>query len=529
MKNILTGDNRTGGSSQLIAPHAGVFMMLGCLPVWLISCQPALSAAFSARSALWCAAAACLFLSALLYETVVRKRRDTATLLSYVLIGSFVLKALYVLTTPYNASPHDLFSFAGFDSPEYGEGHLGYIEYLCKYRQLPDFDPRGIIEFTHPPAFHILSALMLSVTMDLGAGERLAYESLQILPLLFANLAVLAMLRTMEELGIKGKALLLLSVFLGVYPFYMIFAGAANNDIMSACLMSYALLYTVRWWKEPVLKRILPIALSLGFAMGAKLTAATLSFPIGGVFLWNLWRDRRQWKEYFLQFTAFLGVCAPLGLYYPVRNWIKFGVPMNYVFPQPRDGYQYISDPSLWSRLGLPTREQLSYAFREFDAGITKNVFIETMRTALFDEIQPYTTGIFLKVALVMLWLSIFLCLWMNIALVWSMCKKGTLPPAMKFFLLMGYGVMLLLYIKFTLDEPFICAMNYRYIPLGILYPCIGSGLWLQGGAADPPEKRRLGRAARGGLCGSMACFILLAAAVDAYLVLFPNVKYFFG
>lgn len=415
-----------------------------------------------------------------LYLVLFRRRRDCRTLVGLLLTGSFLMRAAYILHLPYDYSPHDLGSFAGFDVPGVFDGHLGYIEYLFKNRHLPDFDPRELWSFSNPPGFHILAALLLGLSRAAGLTQLQCYESLQVLPLLFANLTVLSLVRLVDELSIRNGGLLFTAALLSVHPFFTITAGTLNNDSLMACLMALAMLYTVRWWKEPSMRNILVIALALGGGMAAKLNAATAAFGIGAVFLWVFWQDRAAWKKYAGQFAAFLAVCAPLGLFWPVRNMLKYNMPLLYIQKMDPNSPQRVYDTSLSGRLGLPTQEQLSHPFSSPDLAREANIWVQTIRTSLFDEISATEVDNFWRIGMALLLISLVLALVMNAAFVWSLCKKGTLPPVMKLFLGVSYGVMLLTYLKFCLDEPFYCTMNYRYIPLAIVFPCMGVCLWLQ-------------------------------------------------
>ncbi len=449
-----------------------------------------------------------------------RRRWDSRTLLGLVLVGGFLLRAAYILDLPYEYSLHDLGSFAGFDVPGEYDGHFGYIEYLFKNGHLPDFDPRQLWSFSNPPGFHILAALLLALARAAGLEQLQCYESLQVLTLLFANLTVLTLYRIMKELSVRGNGLLFVTALLSVHPFFTITAGTLNNDSMTACMMALAMLYTVRWWKEPTMRNILTIALALGLGMFAKLNAATAAFGIGAVFLCGLWQNRQVWKKYAGQFAAFLAVCAPLGLFWPIRNLLKFNMPLLYIQEVAATDPGRIGEVSLFSRLGLPSLSQILYPFSRGDPALETNIWIQTLRSGLFDEISATDVDNFWRIGLALLLVSLVLALVMNAAFLWSLCRKGTLSPVMKLFLAVSYGAMLLAYLKFCFDEPFLCTMNYRYIPLGILFPCVGAGLWLQTPGPGPGGGGAVRRAAKVLLLGGIGLFFLLALLFSLYLLL---------
>ncbi len=76
-------------------------------------------------------------------------RLDTALTCRLILAAGLILRVIYVgYTEPYMRQ-HDyygLFTRLG--------GHGEYITYLFENARMPDFDPRRIMEFYHPPLHH---------------------------------------------------------------------------------------------------------------------------------------------------------------------------------------------------------------------------------------------------------------------------------------------------------------------------------------------------------------------------------------
>ena len=503
--------------NRKLTPVSWYGVLLGCFLVWVLNSVPGIVNAVTAHKFRSAALIGLAYLLFCLYVVVLKKRRDPKTLLGLILLGGFLLRSLYVLAAPYNISKHDIGEFAGPDAPGTKGGHLGYIEYLYTYRHLPDFDPRDLWSFSNPPGFHILAAAAMGLSRLLGVQAPLRYESVQIVNLIFSNLTVLALCRILEEFSVKGKWLLLLGALLSFHPFFMILAVTANNDAMMTFFVALAILYTLRWRKAPGMRNILVIALAMGLAMLAKLNAATAAFGIGLVFLLVFWKNRRDWKNYFLQFAVFALICVPLGLAFPVRNMLRFQMPLLYVQQMSPTSTQYIGGASLLARL-VPGLRQWAYPFATFNAASETNIFVQTLRTALFDELQPGSGSVlFWIVGLLALWVSAALCLATHAALGWSLCKKGAMEKQLKPFLLVTYGGMLLFYLKFCLDEPFICTMNYRYLPLAILFPCIGAGVFA-GQAKGAGTVKKL-------LFGGICLFCALTVIVDVYLILFAGIK----
>lgn len=489
-------------------------ILAGCLIVWFLSCNKN-SAAYIAANKNTLAVLTIIFYGILLCSAFYRKK-DTQTIVGLIFLGGFLLRAFYVLSASYSISLHDLGYFAGFDSEDSGVGHLGYIEYFYKNHHLLDFDPRTRWSFYQPPGFYIVSAVVLGITRLFHVDAPLCYEGLQVVTLFFSSLTVWIGYRICKEFSVSDQWVLLMTAFMAVHPFYSIMSVTLTNDSMAMCLMALAIWYTIRWKKSPGIKNILVIAFAVGMAMFTKLNAAIISFGIGFVFLYVLWTNRQQWKSYLLQFVAFLAVCAPLGLGYPIRNRIRFQMPFSYI-QKINTGQTdlYISESTLWSRLGLPTWKHLSAPFLEFVPNQHNNVWIQTIKTSLFDEIRPDVgSSLFQSVALILLWSAIVLVVMLNIAMLLSYLKNPKKKTELQVFLLIEYVTMLVSYVVFCFKEPFLCTMNFRYIPLSFWIPMIETVLWLQ---KDPKANSANNKhpVFQSVLVCALCVFIVLSVLVD--------------
>ncbi len=446
------------------------------------------------------------------------KKKDTRTILGFILFGGFLIRAYYILAAPYNITKHDTGNFIGFDTNETGDGHFGYIEYLLKNHHLPDFDPRMRWSFYQPPGFYILSAIILGITRLFNVEMPLCYESIQVVTLLFSCLTVWTCFRILEEFDIPDKWMLILVALISVHPFYSIMSVTLTNDCMAMYFMALAIWYTIRWYKSPELKNILVIAVAVGIAMFTKINSAVIAFGIGFIFLYVLWKNFKKWKQFVVQFVLFLTVCAPIGLFYPIRNFIKFDMPFIWIQHMTETDPQYIQYSTIFSRLGIPSFKQMSYAFISYDTTLEQNVWIQALRTALFDELMPdIGSSLFGSSALVLLWISIVIAALMNIAFIWNIYKNSEMQLEIRIFFIIEYLSMLISYAKFCLDEPYICTMNYRYIPISMLFPVIGTAVWLK---CHTDEKiSDSDKRFKNILLYSSFCFIIMAIVINLDLI----------
>ena len=123
--------------------------------------------------------------------------------LKCIMLTGILLRLYYILATPViQTRQYDL----GSAVPEEGifSGHLGYIFYLFTYKGLPDFDPREVYQFFHPPLHHTLSALWMGVVSLFTDNRDLWIEWLQVLPFLYSVLMLLIIWQICKEFGLQG-------------------------------------------------------------------------------------------------------------------------------------------------------------------------------------------------------------------------------------------------------------------------------------------------------------------------------------
>ncbi len=410
---------------------------------------------------------------------------DYDNMIAFVLVFGFFLRAVYVIASHYFIGIHDLGSYVGFDVMKegmdtYGSGHFGYIEYLYKYRQLPDFDPTTVWSFYNPPLFHIVSAIWVGVNKIFGFDDRICMESLQVITLCFSTLMVWYMYRILKEFIHNKKALLICTAFVALFPFTTIVAGMLNNDCFCGFFVTAAIWYTIQWQKDRSCGTIVKLALAIGLGMFSKLNTGLVAVAIGTVFLMVLWEERKHAWKVIKQYFVFGIICVPLGLFWPVRNLIKFDVPLNFVQRMDEDHSYFLGEVSLWEAFGLPKWEQVSYLFIQGDPELERNAWAMLMRTSLTDERQPLESAYAYEVlSMVYWWVAIILALLSLGMLVWMLLKKGTLDRKNKVLFGLTYATYIISFMKFTVDFPFIFTMHFRYILFIILIPCLAVGRWL--------------------------------------------------
>ncbi len=439
--------------------------------------------------------------------------------------GSLALKVNYIHYTSCYMRQQDTLLF------DYPMGHLGYIGYLFYNHHLPDFDPRTAWSFSHPPLHHIISAVWVKLNTLLGIDLDMAIENIQVLTMFYSGAILFITYLILKELDICGKARYAVLLFVAFHPSFVLMAGSVNNDVLSAMFTAAAILYTIRWYKDSSLKNILILAVMIGLAMMAKLSAGLIAPAVAAVFLIRLIQviGKGMRKEGGLtgclklpslrgligKFAAFAAVVFPLGLWYPVRNLILFGVPLTYAEKLELTDTQYIGDIPLLQRFtdfSLYQLEHLNIQFPEAGNYREFNVFYGLLKTAIFGNFDFNTQNPFLEgTGAALFWLNVIVIAAIAAAMGYCLVRGRRRHPVEKGFFLVIFVVYMASYFKFCIDYPHICTMNVRYV-----HPVLLVGYFFLGMCLT--EVQEAGRKTGSRLGARMSSLALAAAFVWSWL-----------
>lgn len=398
-------------------------------------------------------------------------------LTSLILAGGFLVGLCFILRLPYGFSWHDLASYsADFSGASKPDGHLGYIAWIVENGTLPTMDPRveGYSVFYNPPLYHLIQAGFMRLNLWLQVPQAVALENLQVTTLLFVSACPLVAVDLMRFLGIRERGVHAGALVMAFQPSLWILGATLNNDILSILCILACILFTVRWERMRRMRDILGIALSLGAGMATKLSAALLIPCVALAFIVAFFRDLKRWKRYLGQFAAFLAVSVPPAVAWPLYHLLAFDLPLNYV-RLPAETI-YVGHLSLWQRFGIPdwfARRTLFYT------GVRKtdhNVWMQTLKTAVFDELTLFENGTVLwYVAYLLMALFAGLVLIGFVLFVRMLLRRPARLSGLGATFLGVYGAALAgNYVKFCVDYPYICSFNFRYIAPLLLLGALG-------------------------------------------------------
>jgi len=398
-------------------------------------------------------------------------RKDEPHLLRLISVLGVCAALIFVIKFPYIYKWHDVAAYIpGTAGTPLSNHHVGYVLWLIEKGGLPLVNPlkAEYSIFAHPPVFYILMAGFLRLNLVLGIPLEAALENLQVLNMAFAVGCWLTISQILRDFDFRGPRLCIGVLMAAAQPLLYMLGCALNNDILSVLCILQCLLWALRWHRNRKTSALVLTGLWLGGGMAVKYTAALLIPALGVMLTVVFFRELPNWRKNLLQYSSFLLVSVPLGIAWPLYQLIAWQVPPGYV--------RAVNAPSLgnltlWQRYGLPGTEALGQLFFLNDARTDHNLWFQLLKTAMFDEkvlFRPETLMWFLSYAALILYAAwILWAAWRIIRLV---AGKSTIK-GMDRLLVSLYAATLVLYcVKFTLDMPYVCSLNFRYI-LPLLLP----------------------------------------------------------
>jgi len=364
-------------------------------------------------------------------------------------------------------------------------GHMGYIYYLFTNKSLPDFDPREVYQFFHPPLHHILEAIELSICNLFTGNDGILRESLQILPYIYSVLTLFALYGICKRVKLKDKALTIAMAIFAFHPSLIWLAGSINNDCLSILFLVLSIYTTLVWIEEKTYRNIIAIAFAVSLGMVTKLSVSLMAFPIGAVFIYIFikeWKEKGFPMPRFWQYAAFAAVCVPIGLSWAIRCYILFDMPLNYVNELPVDSWQYVGNYSLMERFFIPNPVELIQSLMHGSLGFGENMWMQLFRTAALGECDLTLASFPEKiVSLLMMAIAGLLALiafYYFVRVFFS--KKFEMSLMTRGLMIITYVVLFTSYVQFCVNYPHQCTMNFRYIIPTIIPPALALGMWMQ-------------------------------------------------
>ena len=432
------------------------------------------------------------------------------------ILGMFS-KMYYVHYTETWQRQHDVISF-GAD-----EGHAAYIEYILNNKKLPDFDPREKWGFFQPPLHHIVSATVMDVSKSLGFNEKACQENTQLMTcfyMLFVMAAAMCIYyKAYYEKGTYTSksgvssyirmgqtdclgAVVVASVA-GLHPIFTLLSGSINNDALALFLSVASILMAAAWYSKPTWMRTVALALLIGLSMFAKLTGGLTAVAIGILMAYRALgfsvtgdntyatsafdgekvdfaeRVRYAVRNYLTKFVLFAIIVFPIGLFWSIRNMIKWDMPFNYIPPV---GENFPENVTMMDRIfNVRTSSVYPLMMGNGDAYDEYNTFLLMLKSSLFGEYNYSELGRLVRYdsALLFVLAIVLIVVGLIATFVVTFSKKSELTIKWKILLFGTWLTYLLAYLYFVFSSSNFSAGDFRYSAICIMIEGIYIGLFV--------------------------------------------------
>ncbi|MBO4680852.1 MAG: glycosyltransferase family 39 protein [Clostridiales bacterium] len=410
------------------------------------------------------------------YKNNLDSRRITASVLIFI-VWTCICYMLYI---SYVSRSIDTGLFLG-QTGHYNDGHSGYIKYIVDNNWIPNVDIRGLGQFYHPPLHHLICAYFLKLYWTLFPSFGDNVEVLKFVTFYSAMATVFSFYRILKLWNISRDRIVILLLFFAFNPHVITSCANINNDALSSMFIFVGMEKAFSWYKTQSIKDIVKVSLAVGLGMMTKLSVGILAFPIGFIFLSALFSSQRSFrasiKKLFPQFLVFAAICVPLALWFQIRNYVKFGIPINYLFGAGKD--DYIESLNIGERLFRLPNEFSIYSGK--DSINNANIIIQSFKTFLFSSFTYKEAEIINIVGSTAFALSVLLAVVSVFSVIYTLVrnirKKHMVTETTSIIILAI--VLLAGYVYYCMFFPYIWTMHYRYIAQILITAGISTGIML--------------------------------------------------
>jgi len=408
--------------------------------------------------------------------SLIKAKKNREALIIGAFVVSLIIRADYIIYTPTWMRQHDVIGFgAGF-------GQAGFIEYFAEKIRLIDFDPRDFWGYFQPPLHHMLAGLWLRFQTFVGRFLYFSYdrccENVQMLTMFYSCLVTIFGVKILKQLKIEGEGFFAGFLLLAFHPILIIFSGSINNDVLCVALQMISVNFFLKWMEDERVLSLSLCALALGLSMMTKLSAVLLVPSLGIILLWKLIAGRDRFLKFIGQYALFGVISIPIGIWSPIRNFVKFGVPLNYT---PEVG-EPIEGVTQLQRIFFPGSEVTPFtcmvangnAYDEF------NVPLAILKTSLFGEadfsgVAPGAT----LVGWLLLLSGAAVCVVTVVAIVGTVRRKlldAQVTVFMLVYILASYAFI----INMCFSIPNFSSQDFRYIAHVLLPEAVFIGVYVE-------------------------------------------------
>ena len=420
-----------------------------------------------------------IFAAAALLSFCLRKKKDGV--LVFTALSAFILRYAYILYTPTDIRQHDVIGFGGT------RGQAAYIEWFYNNGlRLLQTDPRDKWGFFQPPLHHILAALWLRVNTLIGIPYGRATENIQVLTLIYSLVLTFYAYRLFKYFKLSGKAMYAAFALAALHPSYILLSGSVNNDTLCIMLTVMTVYYALVWFDSRKSSDIIKTALCIGLSMMTKLSGVLSAPAVAFLFIYAWVKvGKGDFTKYLKQYSLFALVSIPAGMWFSLRNYFKFGIPLNYT---PEVGEKLVYNGVLARIFDIRTYKPYVAMIKYGDAYDEFNIPLSLMKTSLTGEfdysgVNGYIT-FFAWILLISGALLALLCLAATLRVIFA--KREENFRIQRIFLGIIYITAMVFYLNLALGIPNFSSQDFRYICYIIVVEALFMGLDLGYGRKAP-------------------------------------------
>ncbi len=420
-----------------------------------------------------------------LYYNFNNIKYDERVIIFLIFAVAFVFRLVYIQSTDYLVRQHDV------------GGKNGHFEYILRFYNHKDLPETVQWQYYQPPVWHYICALFLHIQTTLGIAIEAARENLQILSLFCSSAIMLVSHSIFRKFKLKGFPMIIACAIVAFHPTFIILSGSINNDVLSLLLALVSVNLAIKWYREPKLKTILLLALSIGFSMGVKLSGGLISLGVAILFAIRLFGKLYKNKLGLIgQFASFGVLCVPIALWWQVRNLLLYDVPLTYVPKLSETNSQYIGFRSITERLfdfssiwdvgvyparAIESKAHL-YDYYEF------NIPAAALKTSVFGEYylgqssavgQAFANILFYSAAILAI-LTVVSAVYLVVKSFKNSVESYGYSKSELIFTLVCALTLIFSYVKFCFDYAHFCTMDFRYIAMTVVFGALYIGLLLK-------------------------------------------------
>ena len=400
-----------------------------------------------------------------LYRRYKKKILEAADIEIAVIVVGCIMRLGYMLYTPCNVRSNDMWEFS-LD----GHGHAGYILGIMLEHHLPQTND---LQFYQQPLYYLMASLQsFFVNLPFVFDDMFYLVDSGKLVSFYSSCITLVYVRNIINLyGIKDKTARIIALCIPCFvPIGFITAGMISTDAITFMFMVLAFYYTHVWYKNSSWKYTIVLAVIYGLGILTKISVGVVAIYTAFVFLYKLIRTKEKGKI-LIKLLSFGLISFPMGLWFSLRNYLRFGQKLTYVLDQDHDSLMYTGDIPLINRFLIPNVHTLTRPFLDL-AGNDYNFIVSYIKSSMFGV---HSLALYNWVVYPLFYASVLIALILMVAFVYYVVmlirkKSGK----MEWSLVVMTVLFLMSMISFYYNYPFICVLDFRYymfllIPLSVI------------------------------------------------------------